>query len=195
MLRQLAEHPQQVQRTVSLSEDDASIQSQPQQPSAPPQADMEQTPSALPRLLLGGGLALLIVIAAALFLLEALCWLALSCRLRAYQRVKSAARGLWLCQWIAKMLQILDPELRLGWETQAAEDRLRSRLPILRPGEYARVAALMEKCIYSQQPLPAYEVRTMLYFAEKLWTQPTGLSPAKLARIRLTALAPLPAKT
>lgn len=52
----------------------------------------------------------------------------------------------------------------------------------------------MEKCIYSQQPLPAYEVRTMLYFAEKIWTQRTGLSPAKLARIRLTALAPLPGK-
>ena len=195
MLRQLAEHPQQVQRTVSLSDDDASIQSQPQRPSSPPKQDTEQAPSPLPQLLLGGGLALLILVLALLFLLEALCWLALLRRLRAYQRVKSAARGLWLCQWIARMLQIVDPGLRLGWETQAAEDRLRSRLPILRPGEYARVAALMEKCIYSQQPLPAYEVRTMLYFAEKLWTRPTGLSPAKLARIRLTALAPLPAKT
>ncbi len=34
----------------------------------------------------------------------------------------------------------------------------------------------------------------MLYFAEKLWTRPTGLSPAKLARIRLTALTLLPGK-
>ena len=45
-----------------------------------------------------------------------------------------------------------------------------------------------------QQPLPTYEVRTMLYFAEKLWTRPTGLSPAKLARTRLTALTLLPGK-
>ena len=194
MLRQLAEHPQQVQRTVSLSDDDASIQSQPQRPSSPPKQDTEQAPSPLPQLLLGGGLALLILVLALLFLLEALCWLALLRRLRAYQWVKSAARGLWLCQWIARMLQIVDPGLRLGWETQATEDRLRTQLPILRPGEYTRVAALMEKCIYSQQPLPAYEVRTMLYFAEKIWTQRTGLSPAKLARIRLTALAPLPGK-
>lgn len=192
MLRQLAEHPQQVQRTVSLSDDDASIQSQ--RPSSPPKQDTEQAPSPLPQLLLGGGLALLILVLALLFLLEALCWLALLRRLRAYQWVKSAARGLWLCQWIARMLQIVDPGLRLGWETQATEDRLRTQLPILRPGEYTRVAALMEKCIYSQQPLPAYEVRTMLYFAEKIWTQRTGLSPAKLARIRLTALAPLPGK-
>ena len=42
--------------------------------------------------LLGGGLALLILVLALLFLLEALCWLALLRRLRAYQRVKSAAR-------------------------------------------------------------------------------------------------------
>ena len=57
MLRQLAEHPQQVQRTVSLSDDDASIQSQPQRPSSPPKQDTEQAPSPLPQLLLGGGLA------------------------------------------------------------------------------------------------------------------------------------------
>lgn len=134
MLRQLAEHPQQVQRTVSLSEDDASIQSQPQQPSAPPQADMEQTPSALPRLLLGGGLALLIVIAAALFLLEALCWLALSCRLRAYERVKSTARGLWLCHWIARMLQIVDPELRLAGRLRPRRTACGPSCPSCAPG-------------------------------------------------------------
>ena len=42
----------------------------------------EQAPSPLPQLLLGGGLALLILVLALLFLLEALCWLALLRRLR-----------------------------------------------------------------------------------------------------------------
>ena len=69
---------------------------------------------------------------------------------------------------IYSYLDITGMEARLGWNTLETDRQLAERYEDMEEGEYSRVCDLIEKVIYGEVELEAYEERTVNSFLEKL---------------------------
>ena len=88
------------------------------------------------------------------------------------------------CIWIRDMLLALDIPTYLGWQSEEIDHILCQRFSNITPGEYMRVAGLMEKYFYGGEPLMPHERRVLTGFIQKIYSQKLKLR----YRIRLLIL-------
>ena len=58
--------------------------------------------------------------------------------------------------------------MSLGWKTDEVDEKIHEKYPGVEAGSYLRVCRIMEKSLYGQMELEAYEMRTIDSFMEKL---------------------------
>ena len=66
------------------------------------------------------------------------------------------------------LLALRGIQATMGVETDKVDEGLQQKLPTVHAGEYTRVVFLLEKVIYGEIPLQAYELRTVNTLLEKL---------------------------
>jgi transglutaminase-like putative cysteine protease len=93
---------------------------------------------------------------------------------------------------LQKLLAYLGISMSLGWKTREVDREIHEKYQGVENGSYLRVCEILEKSIYGQQKLEAYEMRTIIAFMEKLetigkdtfdWKERIGLRYGYIARI------------
>lgn len=102
---------------------------------------------------------------------------------RLLERYSPLRRQSLLCKKIAGTIHLLGLEFRPGWQNEQTDEQLCRRLPRMQPGEYTRVAELLEKFAYSGAPLSPAEERTLIAFLNQIRKHRSFLSP--ITRLRL----------
>lgn len=85
-----------------------------------------------------------------------------------FRRTDSFHKVQILQNLIYSILRLRDLEASLGWNTEGTDEEIAKRFVTVNKGEYARVAYLMEKSIYGEQPLQEHELRTLITFAQNI---------------------------
>lgn len=111
---------------------------------------------------------------------------------RKYERISQKEKVHMLTEEMQKLLAFLGVPMSLGWKTKEVEENIRRRYPKVEEGTYQRVCQILEKSIYGQMELEAYEMRTIAAFMKKLeeigrenvnWKGRLGLRYGYVARI------------
>ena len=168
-LQQMVAMPDAVRKTAALQEnntDAAQITGS---------GDTEGGTTLLPEALKQTTLALLGMVALLLLFLALLVavaeiWRAVRIRHveRAYRRADPMRRVEMIEQQLFALLQAEEIDSTLGYETAAIDARVADKFEKVKPGEFARACALLERCVYGGQAPDAREERALSSFLWKL---------------------------
>lgn len=89
-------------------------------------------------------------------------------RSRQYENADMDGKVWILQKEIFGFLMILGIKTKLGWETKKMDELLSERFEIFELGDYQRVTFLLEKTMYGEITLEAFEERTLRMFRDKL---------------------------
>lgn len=70
---------------------------------------------------------------------------------------------------IYRLLALYGYETKPGWNTEVTDARLAEDMEGCYPGEYCRIASIIEKHVFGQENLTAAEIRTLYLYAQKLY--------------------------
>lgn len=87
---------------------------------------------------------------------------------RKYERVDQKEKIYMMSEKMEKLLEFLGISMSLGWKTDEVDEKIHEKYPGVEVGSYLRVCRIMEKSLYGQMELEAYEMRTIDSFMEKL---------------------------
>lgn len=87
---------------------------------------------------------------------------------RKYERVDQKEKIHMMSEKMEKLLEFLGISMSLGWKTDEVDEKIYEKYPGVEAGSYLRVCRIMEKSLYGQMELEAYEMRTIDSFMEKL---------------------------
>ena len=87
---------------------------------------------------------------------------------RKYERVDQKEKIHMMSEKMEKLLEFLGISMSLGWKTDEVDEKIHEKHPGVEAGSYLRVCRIMEKSLYGQMELEAYEMRTIDSFMEKL---------------------------
>lgn len=87
---------------------------------------------------------------------------------RKYERVDQKEKIHMMSEKMEKLLEFLGISMSLGWKTDEVDEKIHEKYPGVEAGSYLRVCRIMEKSLYGQMELEAYEMRTIDSFMEKL---------------------------
>ena len=116
------------------------------------------------------GLAALLLLALALLAAAAEIWRAVCIRRveREYRRADPMRRAEMIEHQLFALLQAEEIDSTLGYETQAIDARVTEKFEKVKPGEFARTCALLERSVYGGQAPDAREERALSSFLWKL---------------------------
>ena len=116
------------------------------------------------------GIAALLLLFLALLVAAAEIWRAVRIRRveRAYRRADPMRRAEMIEHQLFALLQAEEIDTTLGYETQAVDARVAEKFEKVKPGEFARTCALLERCVYGGQAPDAREERALSSFLWKL---------------------------
>lgn len=168
-LQQMVGRPDAVRKTAALQEnntDAAQITG-----SGTMEGDTGLLPEALKNTTLAMlGIAALLLLAMALLVAAAEIWRAVSIRRveRAYRRADPMRRAEMIEHQLFALLQAEEIDSTLGYETAAVDARVAEKFEKVKPGEFARSCALLERSVYGGQTPDAREERALSSFLWKL---------------------------
>ncbi len=87
---------------------------------------------------------------------------------RKYKRLDQKQKIRMMSEEMEKLLGFLGIPMSLGWKTEEVDEKIHEKYPGVEEGSYLRVCQILEKSIYGQMELEAYEMRTIGAFMEKL---------------------------
>ena len=116
------------------------------------------------------GMAALLLLVLALLVAAAEIWRAVRIRHveRAYLRASPMRRAEMMEHQLFALLQAEEIDSTLGYETAAVDARVAAKFERVKPGEFARTCALLERCVYGGQAPDAREERALSSFLWKL---------------------------
>ena len=116
------------------------------------------------------GIAALLLLALALLVAAAELWRAVRIRRveHAYRRADPMRRAGMIEHQLFALLQAEEIDSTLGYETKAVDARVAEKFEKVKPGEFARTCALLERCVYGGQAPDAREERALSSFLWKL---------------------------
>lgn len=134
-------------------------------------------------LVLAGLLSCLLVLATVLFLAaEMLRYLAIRLEDRAIRRAAPRQKTRLLCRKLLRILSACGIDACLGWSTGQTDWAVAITFPLVQPGEYTRVASLLEKFLFGGQELQPHELRTIYALLEKVESGGKNNLSARLKR-------------
>ena len=109
-------------------------------------------------------------VALALLVAAAELWRAVRIRRaeHAYRRADPMRRAGMIEHQLFALLQAEEIDSTLGYETKAVDARVAEKFEKVKPGEFARTCALLERCVYGGQTPDAREERALSSFLWKL---------------------------
>ena len=168
-LRQMISLPDSVKKTAALSDEtdggeDLSSMDSDKSGSKPPVKVVIDT------LLLALGIAAIVILALTLwYLIRRLTgMISDSMKRRRYLRADAAERTKLLEAWIFGALSAAGLDASLGWNIDETDAAVTAGFSAVKPGEYARATALLEKSVYGGITLEPYELRVLQAFLEKI---------------------------
>lgn len=102
---------------------------------------------------------------------------------RRYRRGDALRRAKMMERILFHVLSGVGLQAGLGWNSEELDALLPRIFPQVKPGEYKRVCALLEKAVYGEIPPEVYEERTIVTFLRKLSVS----RPQKGLRYRLAS--------
>ncbi len=116
------------------------------------------------------GIAALLLLLLALLIALAEIWRAVRIRRveRAYNRADAMRRAEMIEHQLFALLRAEEIDSTLGYETAAVDARVAEKFEKVKPGEFARACALLERCVYGGQAPDAREERALSSFLWKL---------------------------
>lgn len=134
-------------------------------------------------LVLAGLLSCLLVLATVLFLAaEMLRYLAIRLEDRAIRRAAPRQKTRLLRRKLLRILSACGIDACLGWSTGQTDWAVAITFPLVQPGEYTRVASLLEKFLFGGQELQPHELRTIYALLEKVESGGKNNLSARLKR-------------
>lgn len=119
--------------------------------------------------MLTGAAAILIILCVLLLcVLEIVRVVAMSVFKKRYNSYSSEKRVLELEKRIFRVLELRGIEARLGWRTNKTDSEIAEKCSNVKPREYLRVCAILEKAVYGEVNLEQYEERTLKTFLNKI---------------------------
>lgn len=119
--------------------------------------------------MLAGAAAILIILCVMLLcIFEIVRIVAMSMFKRRYNSYSSEKRVLELEKRIFRVLELRGIEARLGWKTNETDSEIAEKCSNVKPREYLRVCAILEKAVYGETELEQYEERTLKTFLSKI---------------------------
>ena len=116
------------------------------------------------------GIAALLLLALALLVAAAELWRAVRIRRveHAYRRADPMRRAGMIEHQLFALLQAEEIDSTLGYETKAVDACVAEKFEKVKPGEFDRTCALLERCVYGGQAPDAREERALSSFLWKL---------------------------
>lgn len=88
---------------------------------------------------------------------------------RQYTRADNIQRATLMKKWIYTALAEQGFDACLGWKTKETDAETAEKFEDVEPGEYTRVVSLLEKFIYGEEELEAFELRAIQSFYRKIF--------------------------
>lgn len=128
-----------------------------------------------------------LVLAAAMILavLEACYFITVLSIEKRYRHLSLEERAVFLEQQVYGMLRLYGYPAEPGWKVDKIDGELSGRFLSFAAGEYIRVSEIMEKHIYGQNTLAAYELRVIENFVQKLYDVRSQTDRRTRRKIRL----------
>ena len=119
---------------------------------------------------LGAHFSLVVIACIELLAAAAELWRAVRIRRveHAYRRADPMRRAGMIEHQLFALLQAEEIDSTLGYETKAVDARVAEKFEKVKPGEFARACALLERCVYGGQAPDAREERALSSFLWKL---------------------------
>ena len=86
-----------------------------------------------------------------------------------YHKMSPAEQTTWTIEKIYRLLALYGYETKPGWNTEETDARLAEDIAGCYPGEYCRIASIIEKHVFGQESLTAAQIRTLYLYAQKLY--------------------------
>lgn len=86
-----------------------------------------------------------------------------------YRKLSREAQTTETIDKIYKLLALYGYQTKPGWNVEQTDAGLAAEIEACAPGEYIRIAAIIEKHIFGQETLTAAEIRTLYLYAQKLY--------------------------